>query len=150
MDKKTLWRTVPRAAAVAVLALGIWLLGSVLLPFAVGLALARAAEPAVKLLTGRFRLPRWLASGCAVAVTFLLLAFGGFFLCKILCRELWSRLKALPELAGTMTEPLANLQNRLLLAARKFPDGIGAALEQGVTEFFRSGSGLGQRLYSSS
>ena len=146
MRKETIWRTVLRVSAwAAALGLGVWLLGPPLLPFLLGLVLARTVEPAVRLLDRR--LPRWLASGCAVAGAYILLVAGGFLLCRVLCRELWSFLRSLPELAGTMSEPLTRLRDRLLLMAGRFPDGIGAALEQGVTGFFQSGAGLGQKLY---
>lgn len=148
MRKETLWRTVLQLSLwTAGAAVGIWLLGPVLLPFLIGLTLARAVEPAVRLLEDRFRSPRWLASGCAVAGAYLLLITGGFLLCRVLCRELWGFLRSLPELAGTMTEPLARLKDRLLLIASRFPDGIGAALEQGVAGFFQNGAGIGQKLY---
>lgn len=148
MRKETIWRTGLRlAAGTAVLAVFLWLLGPVLLPFALGLGLARAVEPAVRLLGERFRFPRWLAAGCTVAGAYILLITGSVLLCRVLCRELWGFLRSLPELAGTMTEPLARLKDRLLLIASRFPDGIGAALEQGVAGFFQSGAGMGQKLY---
>ena len=146
MRKETFWRAGLRLAAGAViLAAAIWLLGPVLLPFLLGLGLARAVEPIVRLLLRR--LPRWLASGCAVAGTYILLITVSFLLCRILFQELWGFLRSLPELAGTMTEPIARLEERLLLIASRFPDGIGAALEQGVAGFFQSGAGMGQKLY---
>ena len=146
MRKETLWRTGLRLAAWAAAgAAAIWLLGPALLPFLLAWVVARAADPAVRLLARR--LPRWLASCCAVAGAYLLLVLGGFFLCRRLCRELWSYLRSLPELAGTMTQPIARLRDRLLLIASRFPDGIGAALEQGVAGFFQSSSGLGQKVY---
>ena len=148
MRKETIWRTGLRLVIWAVLAaVFLWLLGPVLLPFALGLGLARAVEPAVRLLRERFRFPRWLAAGCSVAGTYILLIGGSFLLCRVLCRELWDFLRSLPELAGTMTEPIARLKDRLLLIAGRFPDGIGAALEQGVIGFFQNGAGMGQRIY---
>lgn len=148
MRKETIWRTSLRLAAwAAAAAAGIWLLGPPLLPFLLGLGLARAVEPAVRLLADRFRFPRWLASGCAVAGTYILLIAAGFLLCRVLCRELWGFLRSLPELAGTMTEPLARLEHWLMLLASRFPDGIGAALEQGVAGFFQNGAGMGQKFY---
>lgn len=148
MRKETIWRTGLRLGAWAVAAaVVIWLLGPVALPFLLGLALARAVEPAVRLLGGRFRFPRWLAAGCSVAGAYILLIAGSFLLCRVLCRELWGFLRSLPDLAGTMTEPVARLRDRLLLIASRFPDGIGAALEQGVAGFFQSGAGMGQKLY---
>ena len=146
MEKETTWPTVLRlVGTVGAAALGIWLLGPVILPFLLGLGLARAVEPAVDLLEQR--LPRWFAAGCAVTGAYILLITGSVILCRVLCREFWGFLRSLPELAGSMTRPIAQLKDRLLLIASRFPDGIGAALEQGITDFFRSGAGLGQKLY---
>lgn len=147
MRKETLWRLGVRLGAAAAAVIGIWLLGPVLLPFLLGLGAAKAADPAVRLLEQRFGLRRWLASGLAVTGVYILLLTGGFLICKLLFRELWSFLRSLPELAGTLAGPAAHLHRQLMQAAGRFPDGIGAAMEQVVDEFFRSGAGLGQKLY---
>lgn len=140
MRSSSLLRALLGALAAGV---GLWLLWPVALPFLLGLAAARAVEP----LARRLRGPRRLRSFCAVAGLLLLAGGGCFLLGRALLRQLGRFLQALPELAGTMTEPIAALRQRLLLLASRFPDGIGAALEQGVRDFFRSGAGLSQRAY---
>ncbi len=142
--KQKRWRTVLTvAAAVAGSWLGLWLFGPVLLPFAVGGGVAAVAEP----VTGRLKLPRWVASGLCVAGVYLLTGTGLYFLCRILCGELTGFLKGLPEAAKSLEGPVERLKEWLLTAADRFPDGIGAALRQGVEDFFRNGAGLGTRLY---
>lgn len=142
------WQTGLRLAGwTAAAVLFLWLLGPVLLPFLFGLGLARAVEPAVRFLRERFRLPRWLSAGICVAGAYILLIAACWLLCRVLCREVWGFLQSLPELAGSLTEPARRLENWLLSVSSRFPDGIGAALEEGVAEFFRSGAGLGEKLY---
>lgn len=140
MRSSSLLRALLGALAAGV---GLWLLWPVALPFLLGLAAARAVEPLARRLGG----PRRLRSFCCVAGALALAGGGCFLLGRALLRQLGRFLQALPELAGTMTEPIAALRQRLLLLASRFPDGIGAALEQGVRDFFRSGAGLSQRAY---
>ena len=56
-----------------------------ILPFLIGLILARLARPAVRFLQEKARLPRWIASGLAVLTLFTLLGFGIYGLCRVLC-----------------------------------------------------------------
>lgn len=145
MDKQKLIHT---AAVLVVSAVGSWLLlrvfGMVLLPFAIGAAIAAAAEPLVK----RLRLPRWLASAAGVTGLYVLAALAMFFLCRIVCRELTELAASLPQVAQSLAEPMAQLRQRLLNLAGRFPDGIGAALRESVENLFRNGAGLAERLYS--
>lgn len=124
-------------------AVGLWLLWPVLLPFLAAWVLARVVEPVVRRLPG----PRWLRAAVCMAGAQVLLFGGCFLLGRSLLRQLWRFCGSLPEMAGALAAPMSRLKERLLLAASRFPDGIGAALEQGVTDFFRGGAGLGQRLY---
>lgn len=123
--------------------LGLWLFGPVLLPFAVGAAIGTLAEPVVR----RLRLPRWAASGLCVTAVYVVLSAAVFFLCKVLCGELTGFLRGLPAAAQSLAAPVQRLKEWLLSAAERFPDGIGAALRQGVEDFFQSGAGLGTKLY---
>lgn len=142
--KQKRWRTVLTVAAAAVGGwLGLWLLGPILLPFAVGAAIGTLAEPVIR----RLRLPRWAASGLCVTGVYALLGTTVFFLCKVLCGELTGFFRTLPAAAQSLAEPVQRLKEWLLSAADRFPDGIGAALRQGVEEFFQNGAGLGAKLY---
>lgn len=149
MDKKNRWQTVGILAAAAMgLWLFLWLLGPVLLPFFVGFVIAKAADPAVRTLSSRGRLPRWLASGLCVTAVYAILALGLFFLGKVLLRELESFLRNLPSLVRSLAEPVGRVENWLVNMTGHFPDGIGDALQEGVTEFFQSGAGVVQKLYT--
>lgn len=148
MGKRKLWQqALTIAAAVGAVWLGLWLLGPVLAPFGLGLLLARAVSPAIDGLTGRGRLPRWLAAGLCVTGLYLLAAGSLWLLCRLLCRELFGLLQSLPGAAQALTGPVRRLEQWLLDAAARFPDGIGLALEQSVRDFFRSGAGLPEKLY---
>ncbi len=148
MGKEKIWRTALTVIGTAVaLWLFLWLLGPVLLPFGVGLALAVATEPAVHTLQSRMKLPRWLGAGFAVATVHVSIGLILFLLGQVLCRELAAFGKALPQLTQSLAGPAETLKQRLLELAGRFPDGVGKALEEGVTSFFRSGAGLGTKAY---
>lgn len=149
MEHRVLWRKILSAAGItAALWALLWIFGPVLLPFAVGLTVARAADPALSALCRQLRLPRWLAAGVCVSAVYILLALAVSVLCRILCRELMGFARSLPALAQSLAAPMARLEQRLLQIAGRFPDGIGHALEEGVAEFFRNGAGLGSKLYN--
>lgn len=126
----------------------LWLLGPVLLPFAVGFVIAKLADPAVRTLSGRLRLPRWAASGLCVTAVYGLLGLGLYFLCKVLCGELEGFVRALPGLLRSLAGPVGRLEQWLLSITSRFPDGVGAALQEGVADFFQSGAGVIQKLYT--
>lgn len=147
MNPSVLWKKVLQLAGILLaLWLFLWLLGPILLPFVLGLAVARLTEPMTRRLSRR--LPRWLSAALCVAAFHLLLGGGIWLLCRLVCRETAELARALPELAGTLATPAQQLQQRLLQAARRFPDGVGAALEQSISQFFRTGAGLGDKLYA--
>lgn len=149
MEKQNLWRKALTIAGTAAAAWGLlWLFGPVLLPFFLGLLIAKAAEPAMEALIQRFRLPRWLAAGLCVSLMYILLILLLTLLCQILCREAMGFARSLPTLAQSLAEPVQRLEQWLLRLVSRFPDGIGHALEEGVSEFFRSGAGLAGKLYN--
>jgi len=121
--------------------------GAVLAPFALGLIPAKAASRAADRLQEQLNIPRKITACLCVAVIYTLLFLLFFFLGKLLFRELERFFRALPELACSMTAPAQRLKQTLLRLASRFPDGIGAALEQWTLEFFRTGAGLGEKLY---
>lgn len=125
----------------------LWIFGPVLLPFLLGFVVAKAASLPTGLLEQRLHLPRWAASGVCVSGIYLGLVTGLWLLCKILCREIHGFARTLPALAQSLQVPVSRLEQWLLRLAGRFPDGIGHALTEGVTEFFRSGAGLAGQLY---
>ena len=147
MKKRKLWQRILIALSVfSGFLAGIWLLGPVLLPFGFGFLAAGAASPIIGKLQ-KTGLPRWAATGFCVSALYITLSLVLGLLCRLLCREAAELARSLPAMAQSLTGPMARLEQRLLVLARRFPDGIGKALEEGVSDFFRSGAGLGTRLY---
>ena len=148
MKSRKIWKTALTALGCI---LGAWAFGAlllpVLLPFFIGLAVSLLAEKPVRLLQTRAHLPRWLASGACVMLLFLVLFGGLFFLCRLLCGEAADLARQLPQLAEDLAPALARLKERLLALSEKLPDGLGTGLRTGVEDFFKSGSGLGTKLY---
>ena len=122
-------------------------LGPVLLPFLLGLLPARAANHTADRLQEKFGTPRRLTACLCVGIFYILFFLLLFFLGKFLLQELEGFFRSLPTLASSLTGPFERLKNTLLDLASRFPDGIGAALEQWTSEFFRSGAGIGDKLY---
>lgn len=149
MRKQKLWqKTLICILSIAGLLLGLRILGPILLPFAVGLAIALSAEPLVVRLHGRSGMPRWLCAGIGVTGIYVLISLTFFILCRLLWKELAAFVNALPELLGSLAEPAQSLEQRLLALASRFPDGIGKALEESIAGFFRNGAGLAGRIYT--
>ena len=149
MEKQKLWQKILLCAVgIAGAFLALRFFGPVLLPFAFGLVIALAAEPLVTRLQNRTTIPRWLCSGIGITAVYVLITLILFISCKLLWRELASFVSALPSLLGTLAEPAASLEQRLLELASRFPDGIGKALETSIAEFFRSGAGLTEKIYT--
>lgn len=148
MSKQNRWQVVLRVAAAAA---GAWLflrfLGPVLLPFAIGFLPASAADKAATRLQSRIRSPRPVTAAICVGLIYIVFFLLVWLLGSILFRELEEFFRGLPAMAGALAEPVHRLEQSLLRLASRFPDGIGAALEQGVQNFFRSGAGLGSKLY---
>lgn len=148
MSKQIPWPIILKITAILALS---WLLlrflWPVLLPFALGLIPAKAAERAIARLQSRLTMPRWAAVLLCVGLFYLLFFLLLWMLSSLLFRELEGFFHALPALAGSLTGPVHRLEAALLRLASRFPDGIGAALEQWTVEFFRSGAGLGTKLY---
>ena len=119
-----------------------------ILPFLIGLILARLARPAVRFLQAKARLPRWIASGLAVLTLFTLLGFGIYGLCRVLCGELVQFTKELPTLLQSLEGPMKNLQSWLNKLADRAPDFLGGTLRESIDNFFQNGSVLAEKGYS--
>ena len=114
----------------------------VLLPFLLGGGLALAAEPAVKFLSDRFRLPRGAAAGIGVSMTFVMLVLFLLLLGALLLRELSGLTVILPQAQQMIQTGLASLQDFLLNLAGRMPEGFAGMLTQSVLELFSSGAAL--------
>lgn len=148
MQHQKSWRTILRlVGALAGGFLFFRFFGPVLLPFALGLLPAKAASNAADRLQTQFRVPRRVTACVCVGILYILFFLLVFLLGRLLFLELEGFFRSLPALAGSLTEPVARLKQTLLRLASRFPDGVGAALEQWTLEFFRSGAGIGEKLY---
>lgn len=111
-------------------------------PFLLGTALALASEPAVKLLSGRLRMPRPVASGIGVSLTFGGIMLLVLILFALILRELKYLTGVLPELEDTARSGLSLLQTWLLDQTAQLPNRIGTLLQRNITEFFSGGTAL--------
>lgn len=123
--------------------LGVWLgfryLLPVLLPFLLGLALALGAEPMVRLLTGKLRLPRGAAAGIGVTLTLVLVVGILLLLSSLLVRELGVLAGVLPDLEDTARQGMTTLEDWLLSLAARTPEGIRNLLTRTVLGLFSGG-----------
>lgn len=130
----------------------LWLGGKFLLPlcfpFLLGLGLALAAEPAVRLLCARLHLPRGLAAGLGVTAAFLGLTMLVLLLLAFLVRELGILAGILPDLTETARAGVSLLQNWLMELAGRTPQGIRPLLEQNVATLFSGGTALLDKAFS--
>lgn len=127
-------------------ALGCWLavrfLLPAMLPFLLGLGIALAAEPGVRLLTGKCRLPRGAASGICVAAVFTGACTLAAMALTFFLKELGVLAGILPDLEVTARSGLDSLQGYLLGFARRSPESVRALLCRNVRELFSGGSAL--------
>ena len=126
--------------------LGFWLGGKYLLPlcfpFLLGLALALAAEPMVRLLTRRLGFPRAAASGVAVSLVFLFLVLIIILLCALLLRELGMLAGILPDMEQTAADSFRTAEQWLLTLSSHTPESIRSALSMSISNMFSDGSAL--------
>ena len=125
--------------------LGIWLflkyLFPIVLPFFLGLLLALAADPAVRLAT-RLKLPRWAASGVGVSLTLAFLTGLVGLLGASAVRELGVLAGRLPDLQDTAVQTANRLRLFLEQAADRVPEGIRPLVDRSADRLMDSGSAL--------
>ena len=140
MPRPTFWNLTALAGIFLLVWLSLrWLL-PLLLPFLLGAALALTAEPAVRFLCDRLRLPRALCAGIGVTGALALLATGLVLLTATLLRELASLAGALPDLEQTATQGLAALEGFLTDLILGMPPGVQPLLLQSVSALFSGGT----------
>lgn len=131
------------AALLGVFAL-VWLslkyIMPILFPFLLGIALALAAEPLVRLLAKR--LPRGVAAGVGVTVTLVLLSCLLILVTALLVKELGQLAKALPDLGQTAMQGITALEDFLAGLAQRAPEGIRPMLAQTVDGLFSGSSAI--------
>lgn len=111
-----------------------------LMPFVLGAGLALAAEPLVCLCSRR--LPRGLAAGIGVSVTFLLLGLLVTMLCGLLIRELGLLAEVLPQLLEAAKGGMESLEIFLTDLVLQAPETVRPLLIHQVKKLFSGGSAL--------
>lgn len=112
----------------------------VVLPFLLGLGIALAAEPLVRLCTRRFRLPRMVGSALGVTAAIIMVLTLLTLLFSALIRELGRLAGILPEMAEAVRLGLVSLEDFLLRLARSAPDGLQRVLTRWVLSIFHDTS----------
>lgn len=120
----------------------------IVLPFALGTALALGAEPAVSLVHKKLHLPRWAAAGIGVTAFFILMIGLLGLLISLLVRQLGRLSGLLPQLADTISTGLAALEQWLLELADKLPASMEQAAQKGVGQLFSDSSAMLQQAVS--
>lgn len=114
----------------------------IVLPFALGTALAVGAEPAVSLLNKKLQLPRWAAAGVGVTGFFLLMLGLLGLLISLLVRQLGRLSGLLPHLADTIARGLSSLEVWLLDLAGRLPGSMEQTAREGVQQLFSGSSAM--------
>ena len=138
--------SVKKVLTFVLIAAGLWLgirfVLPVVLPFVLGALLAVFAEPMVAFGAERLRLPRTLAAGVGVSFSVLFLAVIVTAFGAVLVRQLGNLAGEIPNLEmGVQT-----LQDWLLTAADKAPDGIRTLAQKTVLETFDDSAALMEQM----
>lgn len=124
MDFSVFRKTITAAGVFLAAWLGVKYLLPVLLPFVLGMVIAVTAEPAVGFCIKKTKLPRGVAAGIGVSVTLVLL-LGVLSLAGALAvKELGQLAHLLPDVQQTVDQGLLLLQDTLVSAADRLPDGV--------------------------
>ncbi len=113
-----------------------------LMPFALGAALALAAEPIAALLCRRMHLPRVVSTGIAVSMAFCLVVLLILVAAAFVLRELKALAGVLPDLEQTARTGIYLMEDWLLQLTARTPRSIQPLLQRNVTDFFSGGAQL--------
>ena len=111
-------------------------------PFVFGTLLALSAEPMVRFLHKKLRMPRAVSAGIGVSMCFSLLTMLLLCLCAFLIRELGSLGNVLPDLGQTAKTGFSLIQNWLLQLSSHTPESLQPVLQQNVNRFFSDSAAL--------
>lgn len=111
-------------------------------PFLLGGALALAAEPIVRFLNRRLRLPRPAAAGIGVSLSFFFLAMAVLILAALVLRQMRMLTGVLPDLENTIRGGMQTLSSQLQELADKAPGGTATVLKRRISDFFSGGSAI--------
>ena len=116
-------------------------------PFLLGAVLALLAEPGVKILVEKLKLPRGVAAAASVTAVFLALMLFLLLAAAFLIRELGLLAGILPDLTQTARTGLSALQSWLQTLAGRTPRSIRPFVEQNVSALFSGGTALLDRVF---
>ena len=134
------------ALALGALWLGVRYVLPVSVPFLLGGGLALAAEPGVRFLSGKLRLPRSAAAGVGVGAVFAVLVTLVTLLLGLLLRQLRALAGILPQMELAARAGLDSLQNWLMELAQRASPGVRAVLQRNVLQIFSGGAELLDRV----
>lgn len=116
-------------------------------PFLLGTLLALSAEPMVRFLHKRLRVPRGVSAGIGVSMTFSLMAILLLSLCALLIRELGNLGNVLPDWNQTAKSGFSLIQNWMLQLSAHTPESLQPFLRENVNRFFSDGAAFLDKLF---
>lgn len=134
------------AGAVLLLWLCLRYLMPILTPFLLAVLLALSAEPLVRFLHKKAKLPRAAATGIGMSMTLLLLSLLLTVLFALLLRQLRSLAGIVPSLEEAASQGLDSLQLWLTQLVHTMPESMQPMAEQSVGKLFSSGSAVIDRV----
>lgn len=131
------WKKPALAAALfAALWLGCRYLLPVMLPFLLGGGIALAAEPMVRLGTGKLGMPRALAAGVGVTATLVGILALGTVIGALAVREIGNLAGRLPDLQDTARQGMVMMQDWMVRLSNRAPEGVQPLLQRTAVELF--------------
>lgn len=118
------------------------------LPFLLGGLIALAAEPLVRFLRNKCRLPAIAASALGVSAALCILAALVVLLLALLLREVGVLMAILPDLEQTALSGLQTLSGWVLSLISRLPEGLQGIVRRSTEDFLSGGSALLHRALS--
>lgn len=116
------------------------------LPFVIGLGTALLAEPAVRRLQMKTRLPRGVCSFLCVGGVLLLFGALCWMLLRILFGEISDLSRRLPDLLAQLEAPLSQIRAWLESLVSRLPERTARSLQKSIADLFSGSSYLMQSL----
>lgn len=142
MTKGSIWRFVTVLGVFGLVWMAIRYLFPIFLPFFLGWVLACAAEPGVKFLKGKLRLPRGVASFGAVTLCLVLVTSIVWLLAAVCYREMVALAGGLPGAVEELSAGVGKMRDSVLSVAKRAPEPLAEPLERTVSDLFAGGSVL--------
>ncbi len=128
--------------ALAAALLGARYLVPILLPFALGAALALAAEPMTAFFSEKMKMPRSISAGISVSMAFCFVALLLLLAAALVVREIRALAGIVPDLEETARAGMDSLSQWLQSLAQLAPGGLQGYLSGNISAFFSNGTAL--------